>query len=103
MFRRFHAESNLSLEQNTENVPNDNRYYVLYEGKIKGSYKTLNAATKRYKEIFATLGLKAKDPDAHPTKNEVKRMILEQELIADEIFWSTRHVKAKKSGKLRNR
>jgi len=103
MFRRYHPETSLSIEQNTENVPNDDRYYILYDGEILGSYGSLKAATNKYEEVFVALGLKTKVADSRPTKEDIRQMILEQELITDEIFWSTRHLRAKKSGKLRNR
>lgn len=103
MFRRYHPETTLSLQQNTENVPNDDRYYILYQGQILGSYKTLKAATEKYEEIFTGLGVKSKAPDARPTKEDIRRMMLEEELIEDEIFWSTRHLRAEKRGKLQNR
>lgn len=103
MFRRYHPETTLSLEQNTENVPNDDQYYILYEGEILGSYKTLKGASEKYEEIFNGLGLKATTPDVRPTKEDIRRRMLEQELIEDEIFWSTRHLRAEKRSKLQNR
>jgi hypothetical protein len=47
----------LSIEQDTENVPNDGKFYVLHEGSIKGNYRALKQAQAKYKEILESLNL----------------------------------------------
>lgn len=71
---------NLSIEQGTSNVPDDGKYYVLYEGQIKGVYKLLKQAQQKYKEIFDSLNL---PPLPNPTPEERKAAQLRAKGLED--------------------
>lgn len=47
----------LSIEQGTPNVPDDGKYYVIYQGEIVGKFRSLKQAEKLYREILSQLDL----------------------------------------------
>src|SRR5436305_629395 len=66
-YRRSQANSDISLECETENVPTDGRFHVLRAGTIVSSHRTLKAATSAYLALLDELGLSAK-PTAAPAQ-----------------------------------
>lgn len=52
----------LSIERNTEAVPQDDRYYVLHAGSVKGCFRSLAPAQAQWKEIVAESGWKPPPP-----------------------------------------
>jgi hypothetical protein len=55
-YRQTVPESGLAIERATENAPDD-KYYVLRNGEVVASYRSLKQAQKKYEEILATLDL----------------------------------------------
>lgn len=55
MFRQTIAGLGLSIEEGTDNVPHDGRYYVLEHGVTDRSYRTLRDANRRYEARKAAL------------------------------------------------
>lgn len=51
MFKIEFPKAKLSLEQNTENVPHDNFFYLIKNGQILGKYKSRKIAEQKYKEL----------------------------------------------------
>lgn len=53
VFKQSIPGLNLSIEEATENVPADGRFYVIDRGVIHRGYKTLRQATAVYDELRA--------------------------------------------------
>ncbi len=53
VFKQSIPGLNLSIEEATENVPADGRFYVIDRGVIHRSYKTLRQATAVYDQLRA--------------------------------------------------
>lgn len=51
MFRQRIPGLGVSIEQATENVPADGRYYVINQGVIQRSYRSLRDATAAYDRL----------------------------------------------------
>ena len=68
-YRQAMERAQLSIEQNTENVPDDNRFYVIHAGEICANFSVLKLAQKKYQEIFESLKL---PPLPQPTPEERK-------------------------------
>jgi hypothetical protein len=51
MFHQRIAALGLSIEEGTDNVPQDGRFYVLTGGRIDRAYRTLREATRRYESL----------------------------------------------------
>ena len=53
IFKQSIPGLSLSIEESTENVPADGRYYVIDRGVIHRSYRTLRQATAVYDQLRA--------------------------------------------------
>ena len=63
MYERHHPRYDLSIEQGTPAVPNDDQYHVLVNGKIILSTRTFDFAKLIYEEQREALRLASGDPD----------------------------------------
>ena len=57
MYRQTIAGLGLSIEEGTEGVPSDGRYYVVEVGRTGRGYRTLRDANRRYEARKAELQL----------------------------------------------
>lgn len=57
MYRQLHPRANVSIECNTNSVPNDNKYYIIKDGKIIASFCSLKAATPYYQQLVDEMAL----------------------------------------------
>ena len=57
MYRQFNERAGISIEQGTDKVPNDNRYYVLSDGKIVGGFRSIKRAEDTYRKLVAEKNL----------------------------------------------
>ena len=64
MFHQRIAALGLSIEEGTDNVPGDGRYYVMSGGVIDRSYRTLREAIRRYEALKSALAPAASAPVA---------------------------------------
>jgi len=53
VYRQSNLKANVALERGTENVPNDNRYHLLVDGKPVQSFRTLKEAKEVYEKELA--------------------------------------------------
>jgi len=88
-YKRELPQLELSIECATNNVPNDDRFYLLRRGKIIADFSTEKAALKKYKEILDEVGFQ-------PQEIETKKMTpseerLESYFYAKEMYWAESH------------
>lgn len=81
VFRQAREDAKLSIEQDTGEVPSDGKYYVVLDGGIQGSYRSLKKAQQRYREILSGLDL----PRSVDTIHEEHRQAMAEKAIADSI------------------
>ena len=51
MYRQTDSRYGLSIEEGTDGVPADGRFYVLDEGVVHRSYRSLGAARRKYEQL----------------------------------------------------
>jgi len=104
MYRQKLEGHDLSIEQETENVPADGYYYVLHRGAHQGRFRSLAQATRRYNELKAALRIEVAPPPP-PTFEEIRRREMEsmsnKSLIWDEEDF--KRVERKTTGKPKRR
>jgi hypothetical protein len=104
MYRQRLEAHDLSIEQDTENVPGDGFYYVRHRGEQRGRFRTLAQATRLYNEIKATLKVETAPP-APLSVAEIRRREMDtrsnKSLIWDEEDF--KRVDRKTSGKPKRR
>ena len=54
---QFHPRANVSIQNNTGNVPSDGKYYVTRDKKIIAAFRSLKAATSYYQELIDEMAL----------------------------------------------
>ncbi len=64
MFHQRIEGLGLSIEEGTDSVPHDGRYYVRRGGSNDRSYRTLREATRRYEVLRAMLATAAGEAGA---------------------------------------
>lgn len=57
MYRQIHPRANVSIECNTNRVPDNGKYYVIKDRSIIASFRTLNAAQACYKQLIEEMAL----------------------------------------------
>lgn len=95
-YKRELPRVELSIERATENVPNDGRFYLVWQSKIIGDFSTEKLALQRYKEILAEVGFEPEE-----TKREQispSQEWLDQYFYAKEIYWGESHKFQEKGG-----
>ncbi len=55
-YRQYIPDIRLSIEKDTDAVPKDGKYYVLHEGKIEGTFRSIKQAQKLYRELVKKIG-----------------------------------------------
>ncbi|OGO49396.1 MAG: hypothetical protein A2148_06835 [Chloroflexi bacterium RBG_16_68_14] len=87
----------LSLERNTGRVPGDGYYYVLFNGEVKGRYRSLRQAQAQYKQLFANSGWTPDPTEAASV--DVATETVERYMNELEDYWSNAHKHARRGGK----
>lgn len=92
-FRLAVPEAGLSIEQNTEHVPHDNKYYVLRDGAVVGGYLALKKAREKLQQLKDELGFKpaAAAPPGESGDDLANREHIERLLDAASSYWSQSH------------
>lgn len=99
-FRLAVPEVGLSIEQNTENVPQDGKYHVLKQGAIVASYPSLKRARERLQRLKDEAGFvpqSAREDEAGDelaSKEHVERL-----LDAHGRYWGASHKFRGKGGR----
>lgn len=85
-YKQYIPDIELSIEKNTGNIPQDNKYYLIHKGKIIESFKTLKLAEVKFKEKVKEIGYKPK-----PVEKRAKsaaELNIETYLDSKDIFWA---------------
>lgn len=91
-FRLAVPEAGLAIEQNTEHVPHDNRYYVLRNGTVVVGYPALKKAREKLQQLKDEMGFKPPEPAAEGSAEErANREHIERLLDAASSYWSQSH------------
>jgi hypothetical protein len=85
----------LSVERGTDGVPHDGWFYVVFQGEIKGRFRTKKAADTLYKELLRESGYKPDMPRASTSRNEA----VERYLDDLEDYWLQSHRHTRRGGK----
>jgi hypothetical protein len=98
MYRQFNERAGISIEQNTQNVPEDSRYYVLEEGKIVKHFRSLKAAQVVYQKLVDEKGLQ---PLMKPAKLPYSEILCNAWALKsnESLLRISRSGKSKKSGR----
>ena len=64
MYRQTDSRYGLSIEEGTGGVPADGRFYVLDQGVVHRSYRSFNAARRKYEQLRA----ERSEPPAAPSE-----------------------------------
>ena len=94
-YRQYVPSIELSLEKNTEDVPDDGWYYVIKSKEVVGRFKRYSHAHEVYKAIRDEL-VKRIIVDA---PSDLKGSFMDQSLASAELGWANAHVFRRRGGK----
>jgi thioredoxin-like negative regulator of GroEL len=103
VFKIYYRGAPASLEQGTESVPDDGRYYLLANGQIVDSFRTIGKAKEAYRQLLADMGFQPETRDAAADGEEIRRkerMAVDHYRVSD--YWDEAY-HHRGGGKLRNR
>lgn len=96
-YRHFIPELSISIERNTARIPNDGKFYILREGQIIDSFRTIGKAEARFRQLVKESGYKPKvSPTKLPSAIDEK---LERYLDAKDLYWAESYKYRAKGGK----
>ena len=102
LYRHSVPSAGVSLERNTESVPNDDKFYLLRNGEVVGVFTSMKRGESRFRELLTQIGHIPTpintDTAADPAKVEIERY-----LDAKEEFWGSSYLYRSRSGRLSNR
>ena len=96
-YKQYIPDLGLSIEKNTENVPQYGKYYLLREGQIVRAFRTLKKAEAAFRETLAEVGYAPK-PAEKQAKSAAEQN-LERYLDAKDRYWAESHKYRGKGGK----
>lgn len=98
-YKRKIPEIGLSLERDTNNVPNDGRFYIVRDGELVDSYPSERRALTRFRELVEKSGFKPKAIDPEEKKRAVIEDRRDQYFRAKDLYWSESHRYKEKGGR----
>ena len=96
-YKHYIPDLKLSIEQNTNIVPNNDFYYVVQDGKILEKCRTLKMAKEVFYKIVKEYGYKPKLEDSRP--KDMRDYELDNYFLAKEVYWAESYKHKGKSGK----
>ena len=76
----------LSIEKDTDAVPNDGKYYVVHEGEVKGTFRSMKPAQKLFGDLVREIGY---TPSTKPAKKKsASEMATDRYLEAKDFYWA---------------
>ncbi len=103
MFKMYCEGAPVSLEQGTESVPDDGRYYLLLDDQVVNSFRSLKKAREAYRQLLADVGFEPKAREVELDPEEVRRkerQAIDYYRVND--YWDEAYYH-RRGGKLRNR
>lgn len=64
-YKNFIPKLNLSIEKNTDQVPNDGKFYIVREGHVIEGFRSLKKAEEKFNHLVEESGYK---PEVLPAK-----------------------------------
>ena len=94
-YRHFIPQLNLSIERNTLKVPNDGRFYLIRDGCIIDSFRSIKKAEERFRQLAKESGFKPEVAEPISSADES----IERYQMAKDLFWSEGPKYARKGGR----
>ena len=93
----------LYIERGTDRVPADGRFYIVLRGETVGSFRSLRAALRRYREQQGLLGYAPPSGEGATAFERLRHEDLERDLLRSASYWAESHRFTGGGGKLRHR
>ena len=87
-YRQYIPDLQLSIERNTQAVPDDGKYYVLNQGRVMGGFRSLKQAQALFKQVVEEQNYAP--TSSLPTKS-VSEMQNERYMEAKSFYWANSH------------
>jgi hypothetical protein len=103
MFKTYYRGAPASLEQGTESVPDDGKYYLLLDGQVVNSFRSLKKAKESYQQLLADIGFEPEANGGGTDGEEIRRrerQAVDYYRVSD--YWDEAHYH-RRGGKLSNR
>ena len=85
-FRQLIPDIKLSIEKDTDVVPKDGKYYVVQDGEIKGTFRSIKLAQKLFSDLVKESGY---TPSRKPaTKKSASELATDRYLEAKDFYWA---------------
>ena len=94
-YRQYVPGTALSLERNTDIVPNDGWFYVIKNGEVVGRFKTLKHAQQEYVAIRDDLVERQVPKD----EGDANTLVMDSYFLAKELYWSDSYNYRRSGGK----
>ena len=96
-YKHYIPDLKLSIEKNTRDVPNDNHYYVVRDGKMLDKFGTLKKAKVFFDNIVKESGFRPKiERDG---SKDIKDYALDKYFLAKEVYWAESYKHRGRGGK----
>ena len=92
-YRRYIPAINLSLEKDSNNVPNDGKYHILHDGKVVAGFKNHKQADEYFEQLVKASGYKP--PKATIDKHNSAQESIERYLDAKAVFYAVGPIRKK--------
>ena len=101
MYREYNPRAKVSIEEGTDKVPPDRKYYVLRDDKIMKGFRSLKAAKPLYKQIIEELNLPPLPRDEGNPKPSPQSIYLDyiSQQSTRSLLGIEKEIKGRKSGK----
>lgn len=96
-YRQFIPSLDIAIERNTEQVPQDNKYYLVIGGKIVAAFRSLKKAQAAFQEAVRATGYTPERPETTP--RAASEQAIERYLDAKELYWAESYKYRTKGGK----
>ena len=87
-YRQYIQDLQLSIERETQDVPADGKYYVLFQGEVLGAFRALKDAQSLFKQKVKEQGYAP--ATALPNKS-ISEMQNERYMEAKDLYWANSH------------
>jgi len=103
MLKKYYRGAPASLEQGTESVPDDGKYYLLLEGRVVESFDSLKKAEEAYRRLLTDIGFEPAVKEVEADGEEIRRrerLAVDYYRVSD--YWDESHHYGS-GGRLKNR
>ena len=83
-YRQYIPDLNISIERATEAVPDDNKFYVIQDGEILRSFRSLKQAQEFFKQVVKESGYK---PNVKKVQKTASQENIDRYLESKDLYW----------------